>query len=349
MSVRDVGLAQTAEHDLQDRLKLAVSRYWSSPGRDQPSASDGEIQLRPVKGWDALVATLPEHGDRPAAFVKVFREAASFEREQRGLAAGQAVVMGEGSDDGVEVRVPALLSQVDAARALVMQRIEGPVLGTRIRRDYFVLRDRCVPALSALGRWLARLHTQDGPTTQYGEILDRELSFIGSTLELVQPRIGATRARQAGRLLALLGQDLAAHPRPLKWCHGDFQPGNVIVAGRTLYVVDFAYSGAGWPEQDLVLLKHNLRTGVSDLPFGSHACRLLWSAFLAGYRQVCPDPYDGQVWDLFELRYQSFGVRWRSYLYQDSARQKVLSLYRYALGVRRFRAWLDTRARTYGL
>jgi aminoglycoside phosphotransferase (APT) family kinase protein len=316
------------------------------PDRDQRLTGAPGIELCPIKGREAWVATLPEHAGRPAAFVKVFSDPTSFRREQRGLAAGQAVVLQ--SLDARPVRVPLILSQIEAAQALVMERVEGTVLGTRIRRD-LVLRDRYVPALAALGTWLARFHAQDCPTGRHSEVLDRQLSFIRSTLEQAEPRLGSARTKQAGRLLARLGEELATHRRPLRWCHGDFQPDNIIVSGRTLFVVDFAFSDGGWPEQDLVLLRHNLRTGLSDLPFGSRAAQLLWSAFLTGYREVCEDACDPRTWDLCELRYQSFSVRWKSYLYEQSARRKVLSFVRYVLGVRRFKRWLDSRVRVYGL
>jgi Phosphotransferase enzyme family len=344
-STQDV--PRTAEPDLSERLKQAVSTYWSPADAEQPLDGDSALELGPVEGWEAMVATLPEHAGRPAAFVKVFRDPASFRRERRGLTAGQAAPFdGPG---GTRVRVPALLCEIDTAPALVLERIEGTVLGTRLRRDYLILRERYAPALSALGSWLARFHALDPPTARHSEILERQLSFIRSSLELAEPRIGSARSREASRLLGTLGEELAARPRPLRWCHGDFQPENILVAGRTLYVVDFAFSDAGWKEQDLVLLRHNLRAGLSDLPFGSRAVQLLWSAFINGYREVCWDAHDRWVWDLFELRYQSFSIRWRSYRYERSTRRKLLSVYRYLVGVRHFRSWLDDRVRTYGL
>jgi hypothetical protein len=88
---------------------------------------------------------------------------------------------------------------------------------------------------------------------------------------------------------------------------------------------------------------------LSDLPFGSRAVQLLWSAFVKGYQELSQDAHDTWAWDLFELRYQSFSIRWRSYLYERSARRRLLSHYRYLLGVRHFRRWLNSRAHAYGL
>jgi Ser/Thr protein kinase RdoA (MazF antagonist) len=344
---QDPGGAQVANRKLSQRMRQAVSSYWSLADLDQPRDGDSAIELRPIRGFEAMVATLPEHAGRPGAFVKVFSDPASFRREQHGLDAGKAAEVD--TPDGARVRVPAVLCVIDAAQALVLERIDGTVLATRVRRDYLVLRDRYVPAFAALGSWLARLHTLDRPTLRHAEILEHQLAFIRSTLELAEPRIGSAHTRQAMRLLVLLAEELASHPPRLQWCHGDFQPENIIVSGRTLYVVDFAFSDAGWKEQDLVLLWHNLRTGLSDLPFGSRAIQLLWSAFVKGYQEVSRDAHDTWAWDLFELRYQSFSIRWRSYLYERSARRRLLSHYRYVLGVHHFRRWLNSRAHAYGL
>jgi len=329
--------------ELYKRLNDAVNIYWRLAEDDQPLTVD----FQAVNSWESMLATLPEHAGRPAAFVKVFRDPASFRREHRAVVASQALIVDR--PDGSRARVPALLCALEAQQALVLERIDGTVLGTRIRRDYPFLKNRYVPALRALGSWLRLFHALDRPSTSHHDILERQLTFIRSTLQRAEPRIGPGPTGQAHRLLGMLGEELGARPRPLKWCHGDFQPDNIIVGGQTLHVVDFAFSDGGWKEQDLVLLWHNLRTGLCDLPFGPRAARLLWSAFLSGYGLHAREKVDGCVWDLFELRYQSFTISWTAHLDQRSTRQKLRSLYRYVLGLHHFRHWLDGRIRAYGL
>ena len=329
--------------ELYKRLNDAVNTYWRLAGIDQPLTVD----LPVVNSWESMLAALPEQPGRPGGFVTVFSDPASFRREQRAIVASQGLVVDR--PDGSRVRVPVLLCALDGQLALVLERIDGTVLGTRIRRDYPFLKNRYIPAFRALGSWLALFHAADGPTASHHDILERQLAFIRQTLRRAETRIGWRPTRQAHQLVEMLGEELAARARPLKWCHGDFQPDNILVGGQTLHVVDFAFSDAGWKEQDLVLLWHNLRTGLCDLPFGPRAARLLWSAFLSGYGEQAREPVDGWVWDLFELRYQSFSIHWTTHLDKQSTRQKLRGLYRYVLGLRHFRRWLDGRVCAYGL
>jgi hypothetical protein len=112
--------------------------------------------------------------------------------------------------------------------------------------------------------------------------------------------------------------------------------------------VDFGYSRPGFREQDLVLLRHNLITNSSDLPFGNPLIRQVWDGFLNGNAHTDGLPNQA-VWDLFELRYQSFTVRSNPYRDPRSARRTLQRMYRHMQGVRRFRQWIDRQAAAYNV
>jgi aminoglycoside phosphotransferase (APT) family kinase protein len=336
--------ADALDGDLADRLRRALAAYWSLA--DSDGLWDAQAaSVRPIRGWEALRGTVPEYAGQPAAFIKVFADGASFEREQRGLLAGRAVV----DLDHDLIRVPAVLTTVSSARALIIERVDGMVLSTALRRAYpQQLSERYTRTFSSLGAWLARFHALDCPAVEPAALLAPDVRFIQSNLEKAEPRLGHVRAKKARRLLKLLVAHVESEQdRPVR-CHGDFQPDNVILSGKWVYVVDFGYSAVGYREQDLVLLRHNLTANSNDLPFSSRLTAPLWSAFLEAYGYPRDAALHQPTWDLFELRYQSFAVSSDPYRDRRSARRTLLRVFRHKRGVHQFRRWVDQCAEVYG-
>ncbi|MGI9149864.1 MAG: phosphotransferase family protein [Chloroflexota bacterium] len=334
-----------ANSELHEKLREALAVYWSSDEPGHQLKPDLLTDVHAVRGWEALRATVPAYGRRQAAFVKVFADSVSFEREQDGLTRARAVAIG--ADEGA--RVPAELCAVVSAQALIMEHVEGVPLSRSLRKTAPFAPRVYADVFYALGKWLARFHAQKPPQSEPAALLARQELFIRDVLERAEPRIGAARLRAARRLLDRLLTSVATDPGRAVYCHGDFQPDNMILSRNRVNVVDFAYSGVGYPEQDLVLLRHNLIMNTTDLPFAFRLVRPLWSAFVAGYGHPSLTVGTSPTWDLFELRYQSFSVSSEWYRDAQTPPRRLLLMYRYFRTVGRFRRWLDDRSTTYGL
>jgi Ser/Thr protein kinase RdoA (MazF antagonist) len=162
---------------------------------------------------------------------------------------------------------------VDGRPGIVMERIEGTDLLSRIQRRPWTVR----PVGRALGRLHARLHTVAAP-----------------------PELVPTRERLAEMLRAPLvpegvrdkaEQRLAALPDGDRLCHGDLHPGNVI-GGR---VIDWTAASAGDPAADVArtcLLLAAAATPTEQPAWkraGEGAARFqLTDAYLRAYRRERP-------------------------------------------------------------
>jgi tRNA A-37 threonylcarbamoyl transferase component Bud32 len=328
--------------ELLDRLRRVLLTYWTSASAGEDVDAELSQLLRPVGPLTAY-ATVPARCGQPEAFVKVFSDLDSFEREQVGLRAGQSIApVGQ-----YAVGVPGVICTVAAAQGLVMERIRGVALSTALRRIYRLPTDRYATIFNALGAWLARFHALDPPDGDPGEVVEQNMLFIKRNLERARGRIGRAREQKANWLVDRLAAHIAPAPHRLVRCHGDFHPANVILTDDRVHVVDFAYSAAGYAEHDLVLLEHSLSTNYSDVPFGLRLWQPLWAGFMNAYGYQHRTTSARALWDLFELRYQSFyvGSDWDGE--ERTARRKLFRLYRGIQGLRRFRNWLDDRAQAY--
>jgi aminoglycoside phosphotransferase len=325
--------------ELVERLRCVLLSYWPSDGRNGVVEAELSRLLRPVGPLTASMS-VPSRCGEPAAFIKVFSDPAWLEREQIGLRAARSLSI----PDEPIVGVPNVLCPMASAQGLIMEQIQGTALSTALRRVYTLSADRYASVFSALGRWLARFHSLDPPDGDGSEVMEQNTDFISQNLEQAGRRLDYKSQNRARQLLEQLVSVVATDQRPLVRCHGDFHPANVIVSGDQLQVVDFAYSGAGYPEHDLVLLGHSLSTNYTDIPFAWRLMRPWWSAFLTAYGYEKRTAASHAMWDLYEMRNQSFYVSSDWVGEERTARRKLFRFYRFVIGVRRFRRWIDQRA-----
>ncbi|MYM55455.1 phosphotransferase family protein [Thalassovita mangrovi] len=102
------------------------------------------------------------------------------------------------------------------------------------------------PALAA--RALARLHRQEAP-----EGLRRLEGGSASLSAEIERIIGLLPAPEQKRLLALRPEGLVPPARALALLHGDPVPGNMIVNGAQVTLIDWQCPGVGDPVEDLAI------------------------------------------------------------------------------------------------
>lgn len=185
--------------------------------------------------------------------------------------------------------VPAVIGMETALGrpGLVMERIQGQDLLTALgRRPWTVLQVGRV-----LGEVHARIHTTSAPTS---------LRPLRATVE------GALRSSPEvpPDLLPDVLQVLETLPDGEALCHGDFHPGNLIVAGDRPVVIDWENVTRGHPDADVARTLLVLEGG-SPPPGTSPVIRLLSpfargilrSAYLRSYRRQRPlDPGSLRRW-----------------------------------------------------
>jgi len=190
----------------------------------------------------------------------------------------EAAAMKAASDRGVRVPAVHSLTTVLGRPGLVMERVEGPDLLTLVgRRPWMVL---------WVGRVTGEMHARLHDTKA-----SRRMPALKDTLR--------QRIQSSGRVpedLARFALDtLDGLPYGDSLCHGDFHPGNIMMAGETPVVIDWTNATRGDPDADvarsLVLLR------LAEPPPGTSVAlrlltrvgrALLTSAYLRAYRRVRP-------------------------------------------------------------
>jgi Ser/Thr protein kinase RdoA (MazF antagonist) len=190
----------------------------------------------------------------------------------------EAAAMKTARDRGVRVPTVHSLTTVMGRPGLVMERIEGPDLLTLVgRRPWKVFWVGRVT-----GEMHARLHAATGS------------SKIPSLRETLREWIGSSD--RMPRHLAEFALDiLNGLPDGDRLCHGDFHPGNILMAGKTPVVIDWTNAkrgdAAGDVARSLVVLS------IGEPPPGTSTAlrllthvgrRLLMSAYLRAYRRARP-------------------------------------------------------------
>ncbi len=189
------------------------------------------------------------------------------------------------------VRVPAVhsLTTVEGRPGMVMERIDGPDLLTLIaRRPWKVLWGARI-----LGEVQAQLHAASASSGLPG--LKATLKHRIESCD----RLPEQLARFALRALDEL-------PDGNSLCHGDFHPGNILMAGETPVVIDWANATQGDPDADVARTLLMFRLG--ELPPGSPVMmrvlarfvrRVMASAYLRAYRrQRAVEPAAVRRWDI---------------------------------------------------
>jgi aminoglycoside phosphotransferase (APT) family kinase protein len=189
------------------------------------------------------------------------------------------------------VRVPAVhsLTTVGGRPGMVMERIDGPdMLALLARRPWKMF-------------WCARI---------LGEV---QAQLHGASASSGLPGLRANLKRQIGsydRLPEHLGRfalrALDKLPDGDSLCHGDFHPGNILMAGETPVVIDWTNATQGDPNADVARTLLMFRVG--ELPPGSPMLirvlarfvrRVMSSAYLRAYRrQRAVEPAEVRRWDI---------------------------------------------------
>ncbi len=178
------------------------------------------------------------------------------------------------------VRVPAVhsLTTVNGRPGMVMERIDGPdLLALVARRPWKVL---------WVARVLGELHTQ-----LHAASASSGLPGLKATLK---HRIESCD-RLPEQLARFALRALDGLPDGDSLCHGDFHPGNILMAGETPVVIDWTNATQGDPDADVARTLLMFRLG--ELPPGSPVLmrvlarfvrRVMTSAYLRAYRRQRP-------------------------------------------------------------
>jgi aminoglycoside phosphotransferase (APT) family kinase protein len=207
------------------------------------------------------------------SILRLLREPGAEQRNQ-----GQAAAIEAARSRGV--RVPAVLgaTTVLGRPGLIMERIEGPDLLTLIgRRPWAVFRVGRI-----CGEVHAQLHEVQAP---------RLIPSLKDTLKRRIETTGPLPQHLAEFALAALD----GLPEGDALCHGDFHPGNILLAGETPVLIDWTNAMRGDPAADVARTWLMLRLGEAP-PGTSFALRalarvgrsLLVTLYLRSYRRARP-------------------------------------------------------------
>ena len=190
-------------------------------------------------------------------------------------------------DAGVAVPEVFDLVEVDGRPGLVMERLDGGDLLDELPRRPW----RAPRIAKQLGVAQARLHQVEAPS----ELLDLH--------EVLAERLTRAAELSAGQR-AEVERRLASLPAGDRICHGDFHPGNVMLADDEPVIIDWTNAARGDPDADLA--RTTLLLGVGVIPGDqSRMARtvdrlgrgIVQSFWQRGYRSVrVPDPGRLEQW-----------------------------------------------------
>src|SRR3990172_1347399 len=186
------------------------------------------------------------------SILRLLREPGSEQRNQ-----WQAAAMEAARSRGV--RVPAVLgaATVMGRPGLIMERIEGPDLLTLIgRRPWTAFRVGRI-----CGEVHARLHEVQAPLV------------IPSLKDALKRRIETT-GQLPQHLAEFALEALDGLPDGDALCHGDFHPGNILLAGEEPVLIDWTNALRGDPAADVARTRLMLRLGEPP-PGTSFGLRLM--------------------------------------------------------------------------
>lgn len=203
-----------------------------------------------------------------------------------------------GAPDGSRLRVPTPVALVPEVGALLMEHVTGRTTRELVNYGSALRPASLLGALAAGGRFLRSLHALERLPPAVVDLQEDARRILAIATEQLQPR-GLALPGEVVEVLS--GLTTTASVRPQVVLHGDFGPGNVILAddGSTVGL-DPALDTVGQPELDLAryvaVLAGSIRFAPELLvPPATAVRRRLVSQLLDAY-------YDGQpVPAAFEL------------------------------------------------
>ncbi len=296
-------LELTDRHNTTVAKALPPSPAWQLHSRDAHAGPAPACQRRyGVRmlhdGPDSRVAgvLLPASGQPRALVVKVHRDRRGQSRPPAGRARHEFDVMIRltslwGNGDGGSRRecgpapVPRPVGLDAEAGLLVLEESPGRRLDELIREARTGKRPQREAAMAAFehtGRWLRRFQELTAPSVDEGAALRAWRDEARLNLQRCAPalpdriRFRADQALDVSWAPSAGGRDAAAGH------HGDFWPGNVMVVGDGVQVLDFEgyRPGAALQDPAYFLLQAEL---FFDLPVLRRSFRPLGAAFVRGY------------------------------------------------------------------
>lgn len=202
------------------------------------------------------------------------------------LTSGLAV----GADSARPDRVPIPLGLDETAAAVVLESCRGRRLDELIRGDRTSLEPARVAAIERAvensGRWLRWFQAQSDCRLGAEEALDRLAVRAEADLENCRQSLGEARARRIARHVVALRDRIAPRAELATIHHGDFWPGNVLVNGDTVTVLDFEGFRDGVCLEDVARFLLHLRLALSPPLIGFWLAprrQSLQRRFLDGY------------------------------------------------------------------
>jgi len=198
-----------------------------------------------------------------------------------------------------ELRVPEPILCLPEHQAVVLEEVGGETLHSLVLGRARGMAGpagwaRVARAFRAAGRWLGVVQSV-GPRPRgrfdLESLRDYDEVRLGWLLELgcLSPRLADRVREESARLRDLVPQGTG---RESVFAHGDFCPGNILVDGQAIVVLDFTMAECGSIHQDLAYCFEYLERfldRILDRPLiRRRRIRELQNALLEGYRERMP-------------------------------------------------------------
>jgi hypothetical protein len=233
----------------------------------------GPLRILSYRPERRFVAALSRQGE-PAAVVRGY----TADRFSRSLGGARAFRTTRGG-----FRIPRLLGESRGAAILIQEWLLGTPQGV----DCWGLKTPAEAAVVAdrIGRALHGMHGQGARSLRRPECSG--LSGAVAGVESVRPGDTARAARRVARWLRPLLPGWEGPPPPLVApIHGDFHPGQILVSGDALALVDFDHAALGDPLRDLATFVAHLESGSAEGLIPEAVCAAAERGLLEGYREA---------------------------------------------------------------
>lgn len=142
---------------------------------------------------------------------------------------------------GLAVARPSGRIRLDGREGIMFERVHGIDMLTAILRKPF----RMWRLIARMARLQAQMHRMPG-----SEILPRQIDVLRH--RILRSQAGDAAIQKAWRLAEIL-------PTGDRLTHGDFHPGNLLLAERGMVVIDWAQASSGMPAADVARTELLLR------------------------------------------------------------------------------------------